>query len=49
MKYRGIFKQYGKKVIKKDENGKPIKYNLSYGAKVGQWTLKEAFEKWKQR
>ena len=49
MKYRGIFDLYGSKVIEKDKDGKPKKYNLSYGATVGQWTLKEAFKKWKRK
>lgn len=49
MKYRGIFEQFGRKVTEKDEEGKPKKYNLTYGAKMGEWTLEEAFEKWKRK
>lgn len=49
MKYRGLFEQYGRRVIEKDEEGKPTKYNLSYGAPAGQWTLKEGYEKWKRK
>lgn len=49
MKYRGLFEQYGRRVIEEDDNGKPLKYNLSYGASAGQWTLREGYEVWKQK
>ena len=49
MKYRGIFKQYSRKPLEKDNNGNVTKWNLTYGAKMGQWTLKEAYEKWKRK
>lgn len=49
MKYRGLFEQFARKVIEKDADGKPTKYNLSYGAPVGQWTIKEAYELWRQK
>ena len=49
MKYRGLFEQYGRRELEKDENGKVKKYNLSYGARMGQWTLKEGYERWRQK
>lgn len=49
MKYRGLFEQYGRRVIEEDDNGKPLKYNLSYGASAGQWTLREGYKVWKQK
>lgn len=49
MKYRGLFEQYGRRELEKDENGKVKKWNLSYGAKMGQWTLKEGYELWRQK
>lgn len=49
MKYRGIFEQYGRRPLEKDNEGNVTKWNLTYGAKMGQWTLKEAYEKWKRK
>ena len=49
MKYRGLFELAGRKVIEKDENGKPKKYNLSYTSHIGRWTLKEGYELWRQK
>lgn len=49
MKYRGLFEQYGRMELEKDENGKVKKWNLSYGARMGQWTLKEGYEIWRQK
>lgn len=49
MKYRGIFEQFGRREIEKDEDGKVKKYNLSYGAKMGQWTLKEGYDLWRRK
>lgn len=49
MKYRGLFDLMGRKVIEKDEDGKPKKYNLSYASKMGLWTLKEGYELWRQK
>lgn len=49
MKYRGLFDLYGRRELEKDENGKVKKYNLSYGARMGQWTLKEGYERWRQK
>lgn len=49
MKYRGVFEQYGRRAIEKDAEGNVIKWNLTYGAKMGQWTLKEAYKKWKRK
>ena len=33
----------------KDENGKVKKWNLSYGASMGQWSLKEGYELWRRK
>lgn len=49
MKYRGLFELVGRRVIETDAEGKPKKYNLSYASKMGQWTLKEGYELWRQR
>ena len=49
MKYRGLFELYGRRELEKDENGKVKKYNLSYGTKMGQWTLKEGYELWRRK
>lgn len=49
MKYRGLFEQYGRRELEKDENGKVKKYNLSYGTRMGQWTLKEGYELWRRK
>lgn len=49
MKYRGLFDLFGRRELEKDENGKVKKYNLSYGTKMGQWTLKEGYELWRQK
>lgn len=49
MKYRGLFELYGRRELDKDENGKVKKWNLSYGAPMGQWTLKEGYKLWRQK
>ena len=49
MKYRGLFELFGRKEIEKDENGKVKKWNLSYGAPMGQWNLKEGYELWRRK
>lgn len=49
MKYRGLYNELNKKVVEKDEQGNPLKYDITYGAKAGQWTLREGFEIWKQK
>lgn len=49
MKYRGLFEQLGRKEVDKDKDGNVTKYNLTYGAMMGKWTLQEAFDKWKQK
>ena len=49
MKYRGLFEQYGRRELEKDKDGKVLKYNLSYGAVMGQWTIKEGYQLWKQK
>ena len=49
MKYRGLFEQFGRREIEKDEEGKTKKWNLSYGAKMGQWSLKEGYELWRRK
>lgn len=42
MKYRGLFD-----LIKKKKVGES--FNLGYAAVLGQWSLKEGYEKWKQK
>lgn len=49
MKYRGLFEQFGRRELEKDEEGKVKKWNLSYGAKMGQWSLKEGYELWRRK
>lgn len=49
MKYRGLLELYNRKELEKDDSGKVKKYSLSYGAPMGQWSLKEGFELWKQK
>ena len=49
MKYRGLFDILNRKVIEKNEDGSAKKYNITYGAEAGQWTLQEGLEKWKQK
>ena len=49
MKYRGLFDLVGRREIEKDENGKVTKYNLSYAAMAGKWTLKEGYELWRRK
>jgi hypothetical protein len=41
MKYRGLFRLLSRK------EEPPGKYMLNYGARMGEWTLQEALEKWK--
>lgn len=48
MKYRGLFEQFNRRPLDKDENGNITRWNLSYGAKLGQWTIKEGYEKWRK-
>ena len=49
MKYRGLFEQFGRRELEKDNEGNVKKWNLSYGAKMGQWTIKEGYELWRQK
>lgn len=50
MKYRGVFELADVKEVEKDEKtGAVTLYNLTYVAKPGQWTMKEGYEKWKQK
>ena len=49
MKYRGLFELFGRREIEKDENGKVKKWNLSYGAPMGQWSLKEGYKLWRRK
>ena len=49
MKYRGLFELFSRREIEKDENGKCVKWNLSYGAKMGQWSIKEGYELWRRK
>lgn len=49
MKYRGLFEQFGRRELEKDNEGNVKKWNLSYGAKMGQWTLKEGYELWRRK
>lgn len=49
MKYRGLFDLINTKLVKDSETGEIEKYILTYIAKPGQWTLKEGYEKWKQK
>lgn len=50
MKYRGLFELAATREMEKDEKtGKVTLYDLSYVAKPGQWTIKEGYEKWKQK
>jgi len=44
MKYRGLFALLSKKRIEDDS-----RYQLNYGAPMGQWTLQEGFAQWKQK
>lgn len=49
MKYRGLLELFGRREIEKDKNGKVKKWNLSYGAPMGQWSLKEGYELWRRK
>jgi hypothetical protein len=50
MKYRSVFEQLNRREMDVDKaTGKVTKYNLTYGALMGQWTLQEGYEKWKQK
>ena len=58
MKYRGLFKILNRKEIdnsQKDDNTDPAnayyaqKYQINYGAKMGEWTLDEGLQIWKKK
>lgn len=49
MKYRGLFELFGRRELEKDKEGKVKKYNLSYGASAGQWTIKEGYNLWRRK
>lgn len=49
MKYRGIFEILNKRELEYDEHGKCKKFNITYGAEMGKWTLEEAYEIWKRK
>lgn len=46
MKYRGMFTLLSRNE-NKDPNGKP--FMLNYGARMGQWSLADGLEEWKQK
>lgn len=49
MKYRGLFELFNRREIEKDKEGKVKKYNLSYGANIGQWSIKEGYDLWRRK
>jgi hypothetical protein len=46
MKYRGVFRLLSRKDAAPDE---PYRYQLNYGAEVGQWSLAEGFAIWRKK
>lgn len=58
MKYRGLFKVLNRKENKDSDNVANLdpssayynqRYEINYGAKMGEWTLKEGLEMWKKK